>query len=138
VPVSGSKFSLDNLDVPATIKAIAVGRIALGASYVFAAGPALKLWPGRGGSNDEERAMQRLLARSIGGRDLALAIGSLLALSHDKPVRGWVEAAMLADAVDALAIGLALRRVPRALGLLLFAGSVGTAVVERKLASALG
>jgi len=135
--MTASTFTLDNLDVPATIKAIAVGRIALGASYVLAAGPALKVWPGRGGSTAEERAMQRLLARSIGGRDLALAIGSLLALSHDKPVRGWVEAAMLADAIDAVAIGLALRRVPRVLGVLLFAGSVGTALVERKLASSL-
>ena len=137
MPVTASTFSLDNLDVRATIKAIAAGRIALGSCYVLAAGPALKRWPGRGSSTDEDRAMQRLLARSIGGRDLALAIGSLLALSHDKPVRGWVEAAMLADAVDAVAIGLALRRVPRVLGLLLFAGSVGTALVERKLASSL-
>lgn len=138
MPVSAKSQFLDNLDVPAATRAIAMGRIALGGSYLLAPGLALRIWPGRGGSTDEERAMQRLLARSIGGRDVALAVGALLAVSHDAPVRGWIEAAMLADAVDALAIGLALRRVPRVRGVLLFAASLGTALVERKLASSLG
>ena len=131
-------MSLPKLDTRATTKAIAFGRIALGASYLVAAGPALKLWPGRGGTTDEDRAMDRVLARSLGGRDLALAIGTLLALSHDAPVRGWIEAAMLADAVDAVAIGAALRRLPRARGILLFGASLGTALIERQLASSLG
>ena len=138
MPVSAKPQFLDNLDVPAATRAIAYGRIALGGSYLLAPGLALKIWPGRGGSTDEDRAMQRLLARSIGGRDVALAVGALLAVSHDAPVRGWIEAAMLADAVDALAIGLALRRVPRLRGVLLFAASLGTALAERKLASSLG
>ena len=128
----------EKLDVAAATRAIAFGRIALGGSYLLAPGLALKLWPGRGGTTDEDRAMDRLLARSVGGRDVALAVGALLALSHDAPVRGWVEAAMLADFVDALAIGLTFRRLPRARAVLLFGASLGTAVAGRFLASSLG
>lgn len=131
-------MTVPKLDHRAAARAIAFGRIALGSCFLLGAGPMLKLWPGRGGTSEEDRAVDRMLARSLGGRDLALAIGTLLALSHDAPVRGWIEAAMLADAVDAVAIGAALRRLPRGRGLLLFAGSLGAALVERQLASSLG
>jgi hypothetical protein len=127
-----------SLDVKATTKAIAFARLALGASYLLAPGPAMKLWPGRSGSTDEDQAMARLLARSVGGRDVALAVGALLALSHDTPVRGWVEAACLADGVDALAIGIAFRHLPRNRAVLMFAASLGTAMIGRRLASSLG
>jgi len=125
----------DNLDVKATTRAVAIGRIALGASYLVTPGLAMRLWPGRPGSTDEDRAVARLLARSVGGRDVALGVGALLALSHDSGVRGWTEAAMLADASDALAIGLAFRRLPRSRAVLMFAASLGTAVLGRVLAS---
>jgi hypothetical protein len=129
---------LDNVDVKATTRAIAVARIALGGSYLLAPGLAMRLWPGRGGSTGEDRAMSRLLARSVGGRDVALGVGALLAVSHDAPVRGWVEAATLADAVDAIAIGIAFRRLPRARAVLMFGASLGTALAGRRLASSLG
>jgi hypothetical protein len=128
----------EGLDVKATTKAVAVGRIALGASYLATPGLAMRLWPGRPGSTGEDRAVARLLARSVGGRDIALGVGALLALSHDAPVRGWVEAAMLADAGDALAIGIAFRRLPRARAVLMFAASLGTAALGRVLASSDG
>jgi hypothetical protein len=127
----------DRLDVKATTKAIAFGRIALGGSYLLAPGLAMKLWPGRAATTDHDQVMAKLLARSVGGRDVALAVGALLAISHDTPVRGWVEAAMLADAVDALAIGLAFRHLPRGRAVLMFAASLGTAVAGRQLASSL-
>jgi hypothetical protein len=133
-----NKTLLDRLDVKATTKAIAYGRLALGASYLLAPGPAMKLWPGRAGSTEQDQAMGRLLARSVGGRDIALAVGVLLALGHDSPARGWVEAATLADGVDALAIGIAFRHLPRNRAVLMFAASLGTALVGRRLASSLG
>jgi hypothetical protein len=129
---------LESLDVKATTKAIAFARLALGGSYLLAPGPAMKLWPGRGGSTDDDEMMGRLLARSVGGRDVALAVGALLALSHDTPVRGWIEAASLADGVDALAIGIAFRHLPRNRAVLMFAASLGTAIIGRRLASAVG
>lgn len=126
------------IDARATIRAVAAGRIALGASFLVAPGLALRAWPGRPGSTVDDRAVARLLARSVGGRDVALGVGALLALSHDAPVRGWVEAGMLADTVDALAIALASRRLPRLRAAVMFALAAGTAAAGRRLASSLG
>jgi hypothetical protein len=73
-------------------------RCALG--VVALAGPGVPLAPWVG---DASRApAPRLLARALGGRDLALGLGALIALGGGGPVRGWLEAAALADAVDAL------------------------------------
>lgn len=128
----------EKLDVRATTKAIALGRIALGGSYLLAPNLAMKLWPGRNGSTEDDGVVARLLARSVGGRDVALGVGALLALSHDAPARGWIEAATLADAVDALAIAIAFRHLPRGRAVLMFAASLGTAVLGRSLASSVG
>jgi hypothetical protein len=128
----------ERLDVRATTKAVALARIAPGGSYLLAPNLAMKLWPGRSGSTDDDRMVARLLARSVGGRDVALGVGALLALSHDAPVRGWIEAATLADGVDALAIAIAFRRLPRGRAVLMFAASLGTAVLGRGLASSVG
>ena len=131
-------LTVDSDTARAGTRAVAVARIALGGSFLVAPGLALRLWPGRPGSTGEDRAMARLLARSVGGRDVALGVGALLALSHDAPVRGWVEAAMLADMVDAVAIGIAFKGLPRAQAVLMFAASLGTAVAGRRLASSVG
>jgi hypothetical protein len=50
----------------------------------------------------------------MGARDLALGLGAILAMRHDAPVRGWVEAGGLADAGDLAATLLAWRSLPRA------------------------
>jgi hypothetical protein len=126
------------VDAKAVTKAVAFGRIALGGSYLLAPNLAMRLWPGRAAATEDDQAVARLLARSVGGRDVALAVGALLALSHDTPVRGWVEAACLADGVDALAIGIAFRHLPRNRAVLMFAASLGTAMIGRRLASSLG
>ncbi|MEA2828458.1 MAG: hypothetical protein QOG43_2897 [Actinomycetota bacterium] len=119
-----------NIDARATAKAIAVGRMALGASYSLAPGLALRLWPGQG-SDDEPAA--RFLARSTGVRDLAIGIGTFLALQKDAPARGWLEAGMLADAGDALAVVLGFRALPRARAVLALTAAAGTVVVGRRL-----
>jgi hypothetical protein len=137
MPVS-KPLSVDPDAARAATRAIAAARIALGGTFLVVPGLALRLWPGRPGTTAEDRAMARLLARSVGGRDVALGVGALLALSHDAPVRGWVEAAMLADMVDAVAIGIAFKGLPRARAALMFAASLGTAVAGRRVASSLG
>jgi hypothetical protein len=124
-----------NLDARATAKAIAVGRMALGVSYSLAPGLALRLWPGQG-SADEPAA--RFLARSTGVRDLAIGIGTLFALQKDAPARGWLEAGMLADAGDAVAVVLGFRSLPRARALLALTAATTTVVVGRRLVGELG
>ena len=118
------------IDTRATAKAISVGRMALGASYSLAPGLALRAWPGRGAHTDPAA---RFLARSTGVRDLALGIGTLLALQKDAPVRGWLEAGMLADAGDTVAVLLGFRSLPRARAVVALVAAGGTVVAGRLL-----
>ena len=129
---------IGRLDAPGVAKAVGAGRIALGLSYIAAPGLALRAWPGRRSTKDADGALLRLLARSIGGRDVALGVGVLVALSHDVPARGWVEAGMLADAADALAVLIALPHLPKAKAILMLGAAVGTAAAGRRLAASLG
>ena len=82
------------------VQALAVSRVALGAALLLAPRPVLRVWLGRGGAD----ALSSLLARSVGGRDLALGLGTVFALRHRTSVRGWLEALVLADSADALAL----------------------------------
>jgi hypothetical protein len=136
--MNGSGGITDRIDMKAAARAVGVGRIALGVSYLAAPGLALRAWPGRRSTKDDDGALLKLLARSTGGRDIALGMGVLFALSHDAPVRGWLEAAMLADVVDALAILLALPHLPKPKAVLMLGAALGTAAVGRRLATSLG
>jgi hypothetical protein len=128
----------EKVDVDATVRAVAIGRIVLGAAYLGTPGPALKLWPGRAGTSERDEALLRMMARHTGGRDLALGVGALLAQKHDGPVRGWLEAAMLADLMDAVSIVLAFRHLPRTKAVLMLGAALGAAVGGRQLAAAAG
>jgi len=71
-------------------------RCGIGVLALVAPGVALGPWIGPA----RDHPATRLVARALGARDLALGLGTLLALRHDAPVRGWVEAGGLADAGD--------------------------------------
>jgi hypothetical protein len=86
-----------------------VARCALGVVAMIL--PALPLAPWVGDARQDRSV--RLLARALGGRDLALGLGTLLALSHEAPVRGWLEAGGLADAGDVLATLGGFKALPR-------------------------
>jgi hypothetical protein len=126
------------VDVDATVKAVAYTRIGLGLSYLVTPGLALRLWPGRPSTTDTDGTMLRMMARHTGGRDIGLGLGALFAQKHGTPVRGWLEAAMLADTADALAIVIAFRQLPRAKAVAMLGAALGAAVAGRKLASAVG
>jgi len=128
------------IDVDATVRAIGYGRVALGVSYLAAPGIALRMWPGpsRSVTTQANEAVLAMMARSIGGRDVGLGLGAVLAQKHGGPVRGWLEAAMLADVADAVAIGIAFRHLPRTKAVLMLGAALGTAVAGRALASAVG
>jgi hypothetical protein len=86
-----------------------VARSALG--VVAMTVPELPLAPWVGDAHQDRSV--RLLARALGGRDLALGLGTLLALRHDAPVRGWLEAGGLADAGDVVATLAGFKGLPR-------------------------
>lgn len=116
------------------VKAIAVGRVGLAAAYCLTPGLSLRAWPGRGSHADP---VTRLLARSVGARDLALGIGTLMALRHHSPVRGWLEAGLVADLGDAAAIALAFRQLPRVRSLLVLGSAVGAAAAGQWVISSM-
>ena len=127
---------VQKVDLDATVKAVAYGRIALGMSYLVTPAVALRLWPGRTTTTEADGAMLRMMARHTGGRDVGLGLGALLAQKHGSPVRGWLEAAMFADLTDAVAIVIAFRHLPRAKAVLMLGAALGTTAAGRKLASA--
>jgi hypothetical protein len=86
-----------------------VARCVLGGTALVIPSLPLAPWVGRARADPAVR----LLARSLGARDLALGLGTLLALRHDSPVRGWVEAGGLADAGDVVVTLGTLTALPR-------------------------
>jgi len=55
----------------------------------------------------------RVFARMLGGRDIVLGLGVVIALDRGAPVRGWLEAGAVADTVDLAASVLARDDMPR-------------------------
>jgi hypothetical protein len=106
---------------------VAVGRVALG--IVAMTAPRLPLRPWVGDRRDDPALL--VLARALGGRDLALGLGGLLAMGGDAPARGWIEAGGWADAGDALFTLLAFRHLPRAGRWAVLAAATGGAVAAR-------
>jgi hypothetical protein len=78
---------------------VARGRIALGVAAVVAPGLATRVMGGR----RDLKGVAPLFARMLGARDVALGMGTVIALDRGKPVRGWLEGSALADTVDCVA-----------------------------------
>jgi hypothetical protein len=76
----------------------------------------------------------RMALRSLGGRDAALAIGTLVALENDGNVRGWLEAGALSDASDAVSTLSNWGELPPLRRLLGLASSVTATVMGLNLA----
>jgi hypothetical protein len=86
------------------------------------------------GGAEASRTSVRLFARTLGGRDLALGLGALLAETNRRPVRGWIEAGALADAGDTLATVLVFSKLPRWSRWLILASTVGAVTLGALLA----
>jgi hypothetical protein len=89
--------------------AVSRGRIAIGVAGTVAPGILSRAMVGRDGS----RGSMKLFSRMLGGRDVALGLGVVIALDRGAPVRGWLEACALADGVDLAACLLARDHMPR-------------------------
>lgn len=87
---------------------LARGRIAFGATALLAPRLAARVM----GAGRTPRGVTPLLARMLGGRDIALGLGTVIALDRGTPVRGWLEGSALADGVDCLACLLARTELP--------------------------
>jgi hypothetical protein len=74
-------------------------RVAVGAAYVTAPGPAARAWIGA----DGDRQSVGVLARAFGARDGAIGLGVLRAVGAGYGARPWVRAGVLADTADLVA-----------------------------------
>ena len=96
-------------------------RIGIGAAAVLAPGLATRVMRRRRGPD----GVAPLFLRMLGARDIALGLGTVIALDRGKPVRGWIEASALADAADCVSCLLAREDIsPFALGPAAGAGAV--------------
>ena len=107
------------------------GRMAIGAALVLAPRLAGPMWIGR----DADSRAVNVLARGLGARDLALGLGTAVALDRGAPVRGWLEGAALADGVDLVSTLLAGDSIPagkrRAVVLIAGASLIACATLAR-------
>jgi hypothetical protein len=77
----------------------AYGRVALGGGLVLAPGLVAGGWVGGVADKRDGQA----LAIGLGARDVALALGTLAALSSRRGASRWLRAGILADAADLVA-----------------------------------
>jgi len=113
---------------------VAWGRVGIGLTAALAPSVMARPWIG----DAADSAGARLLARTMGGRDLALGIGTLRGLAQsDRDARPWVALGGLADGVDAVATAMAFRSLPRRSRWGIAALTIGAAAVSARAASAL-
>ena len=113
---------------------VALGRIGIGCTALAAPTLMTRPWIGDAAGSPDAR----LLARTMGGRDLALGIGTLRALGvGDAEARPWVALAGMADGVDAMVTVLAFRRLPKVTRWAILASTAGAALVSVRVAVAL-
>ena len=79
------------------------GRIGFGIAALLAPGLATRMM----GRSRKADGIAPLFARMFGARDIALGLGTVIALDRGKPVRGWLEGSALADTADCVACVLA-------------------------------
>ena len=111
----------------------ALGRVAIGGALIAAPAAVGAAWMGA----PSRSPATRVALTAVGARDLAIGLGTALALGGGESARGWLIAGTLADAID-LAATLKFREdLPRggAVGVGLLAG--GSAALGVRLITAL-
>jgi hypothetical protein len=106
-------------------------RIAVGAAFVVFPALAGRMWIG----SDAARRPVKVLARAFGARDLAIGLGVVIALDRGTPVRGWIEAGALSDAIDTCASVLAGGSIHPAIRLPAIAIGASSAVAGAQMAN---
>jgi hypothetical protein len=87
---------------------MSIGRIAIGIGLISAPRLFAPVWVGRDGLS----GAARLFSRAVGARDIAIGASTLAAMSNSEPIRPWVIAAIVPDAVDAIATYMERDEVP--------------------------
>jgi hypothetical protein len=93
------------------VTGIALGRLAIGAALVAA--PRKAFGPGWIGE-EAQRPPAAALLRAVGARDVALGLGTLIALRNSSSLKAWVLAGTIADGTDFFATLAAGQAIPPA------------------------
>jgi hypothetical protein len=121
--------------------AVAAARVAIGiAALVWPAVPS-RPWVGTGTGDGAAGLASRVFGRALGGRDLALGLGALVALTQvgDEPATPglpgepqpgfvWVAAGALADSLDVVTTLVSWRELPRVSRWLVIGSAAAAAV----------
>lgn len=108
-------------------------RALLGCAALAAPEAAGRVWIGQGASG-RDRAV---LVRALGGRDLALGLGALLALRSRRDVRQWLLMGAASDVVDTAGSAAGFAALPPRRRWLVLAASGGAACAGAVLAARL-
>ncbi len=127
------RLDLDYSDATRYAELLGLVRMAIGVMAWVAPDRITVPWVGPA----TERDTRTVLSRALGGRDIALGLGVLLAARNHKGTRGWVEAGGLADAGDLLATIMGYRSLPKYTRALVLAITAGAAAAAAVIAPAL-
>ena len=119
-----------DLDERELVQMLSFVRLVIGVGFILMPRRLGRWWTGE----EDISTTSRMALRSLGGRDVALAVGALIALENDGNVRGWLEAGALADASDALGTLTNWGELPPLRRLLGLASSIGAVTVGLNLA----
>jgi hypothetical protein len=122
------------VDATLAARALAIGRIALGLGLFLAPRRLTRAWLGRDAGGGNVTAVVRGLA----ARDVAVGVGTLVALRGDAPAQDaerWIEAGIVGDLGDAVGTLLAGKRDRDGMLVLAIAGgaAMAGAAVRTKL-----
>jgi hypothetical protein len=117
------------MDKKDTARLLALGRVIIGASIFLFPSTFVRLWTGR----RNESYPTNMLARGLGARDLAIGLGTLIALEGSSAAR-WLQAGAVADAGDAIGTLSSIRELGGLKATALLAVEVGAAAVGSALA----
>lgn len=93
------------------ITTVALGRLGLGAAMMVAPGKLVgQGWIGA----EATRPLASLMIRAVGARDVALAVGTLMALRQGSSLKPWLVGGAIADGTDCVATAAAGAAVPTA------------------------
>jgi hypothetical protein len=98
------------MDASAAARGFAFTRLGAGAVMLALPRTSARLWLG---PDTAKAPATPAVMRSVGGREVALAIGAIEAVQRDGAVRPWVFAGIVSDGADVIGALLSWRRLPR-------------------------
>jgi hypothetical protein len=125
------ELAMEDRDV---VRLLAVARAAVGVIWLLAPDKVIKAWTGE----DVASVSARVVGRGFGGRDLALAVGTLITLEDERALATWLKAGALSDAADAVGTLAAFKELGSVRRLFWAAAAAGTTALGVRLAGTVG